>query len=160
MIKFLELFSETSSKADDLGISLVSFNPSQDSRIDLSFIMQVGFDKTMLVYHGIPFVAHEVEGVLQSLDIGSYEILSLACSVYYIKICLNFTVIPSSIIDVVFFHELREMYYFYVIEDSKDVAHRKAVRDEIEYVNRFLSDEEKEIYDRFIERVRPCFLRA
>ena len=153
------------------------YEPQLDSRIDLSALLKFDFSKTLLVYQGIPFIVRitEVENVfrkengnfyIQRVDAGfqnvewrfrdkssgkmekiDYTIIEL--------VELDPGIIPLSIIDVLFFHELREMYYQKILNNSKEIAHRKARKDEKTYIDNFLSISEKQIYEKFCREFRP-----
>ena len=69
--------------------------------------------------------------------------------VSYFVIEIDPKIISPSIRDVVFFHELREMYYMAKLDNSQKVAHQKALKDEKKYVEKFLSEKEKQIYYKF-----------
>jgi len=70
-------------------------------------------------------------------------------------------IIPSCLIDLIFFHELREMYYIQGFKFPSH-PHEKAVKDEKEYVKRFFSSEEKKAYRQVLEarRIYKKFLKS
>ncbi|PIR02165.1 MAG: hypothetical protein CO031_02535 [Candidatus Nealsonbacteria bacterium CG_4_9_14_0_2_um_filter_37_38] len=150
------------------------YEPQLDSRIDLSALLKIDFSKTLLIYKGIPFIVvadraenifrgkngfyysqrvgagfKDVEWHFMDKDLGKME-----CIVYTL-IEVDPEIIPHPIIDVLFFHELKEMFYRKVFNNPKGAAHQKARKDERDYANKFLSPTEKQIYEKFCREFRP-----
>ena len=165
-VGLLSVFSKNEAK-------YIQYESSQDSRIDLTALLKLDFSQTLLVYLGIPFLvrtnraesifkkdnnfysqrvaAHfqAVEWYFIDKNSGGME------QINYILIELDPEIIPHSIMDVIFFHELREMYYQRVLNNPRKIAHQKAERDEEIYVNKFLSPTEKRTHRKFSKEFEP-----
>jgi len=128
--------------------------------------------KTFLLYKGIPFIlkicpviritnkkgyiarvpTQEGTGIAVFKDKRTGKIIEKKS---YSIIELDPKVTPQCLMDVMFFHELRELYYREKLGYPDEVAHKKARKDEIKYVNKFLSSKEKEIYQKFMKEQKP-----
>lgn len=138
--------------------------------VNLAALLQIDFSQTLLVCQGYPFIVTigRAKNISKKDDVfyserlaGSFNELEwlfldkdsgkLDCIKYGI-IELDSKLIDHCIMDVVFFHELREMYYQKILSQFAKVSHSKAKEDEKNYVERFLSLEEKQIYEQFSKR--------
>ena len=157
-------------------VEYIPYELQPDIRIDLSALLKFDFSKTLLVYQGIPFIVRasivenffRKDGDLYServaagfrdvqwhfLDKNSGEIDQIDYTLIEL-VELDPGTIFQSTMDVVFFHELREMYYQKILNNSKEIAHRKARKDEKTYVDNFLSISEKQIYEKLSREFKP-----
>ena len=165
----LEVFSKDE-------VNYVRYEPPPDVRIDLSALLKFDFSKTLLVYQGIPFIVrasrvgeifkkdgdvysqrvaagfkdvqwHFIDKNSGEMDQIDYILIEL--------VELDPGIIFQFIIDVIFFHELREMYYQRVLNNPRETAHQKARKDERAYAAKFLSLTEKQIYKKFSREFKP-----
>lgn len=152
----------------------VPYELPANSRINLKNILKYDFSRTVLVYCGVPFVVKigESETVFKK-DGAWYSARTGGCfrdliwffidkksgkqeKILYMQIEVDPDVIPRFMLDIVFFHELREMYYRVVLKESEKFAHKKAKKDERSYVKKFLSADQKRKYKKFYKEFKPA----
>lgn len=61
--------------------------------------------------------------------------------------------VPKVLRDAVLYHELREIFWLRAGTPPDCTAHQMARKDEADYVARFLSEQEKQLWQRFVDRV-------
>ncbi|MFH1780549.1 MAG: hypothetical protein ABH841_00865 [Candidatus Nealsonbacteria bacterium] len=153
-------------------VRYVPYELPLNSRLDFAELLKLDFTQTLLVYKDIPFninigrsenifkkdgefYRQRVCEGFRELELSFLDKESQECqSIKYISIDIDPEMIPQSLIDVVFFHELREMYFQIAFKIIRRTAHCKAVKGEKVYVNRFLLLSERKLHRKFRKESR------
>jgi len=154
-------------------VRYIPYRPGKNERIDLPVLLKINFNRTLLVYRNIPFLISTgpVTDVIArkgrfyhrklvaKFSIADYWFFDHSSKkperLVYGIIGLDSKKSPRQITDVLFFHELREMYYRWGRRRSKEFAHKKARRNELQYAAKFLLPAERRIYQKFRRAFRP-----